>query len=162
MSLHLSYLPDAPATVTQWAIKETSGRLKEVGKPSSEALSRYPGRFYSRTVTVGAWGAVPAPAPSTPNNLHGHVLYVCPNNCEGCMFCDGGLSTCTRCGAFEGCWPDHCPGERMTEEQSDAVYAGELNYRDLGWQLGECCQVMRPTHRRAEFLAEHAKDAPNA
>lgn len=86
----------------------------------------------------------------------GHVDYVCNGGHEErpCMFCDGGLGACTRCDAFEGAWPDHCPGQRMTSEQSEAVYAGELNYRDGAWRPGECCQAMRPVRRREEFLAE--------
>lgn len=90
---------------------------------------------------------------------NGHVYYVCGGRCDGrpgCQFCDGGLSACTRCGAFEGAWPDDCPGVSMTPEQNDAVYAGQLNYRAGEWRDGECCQVMRPIHRREEFLAEHA------
>lgn len=90
----------------------------------------------------------------------GHVEYVCTQEHNdggvGCQFCEGGLFACTTCGAFEGATPDHCPGEKMTPEQRDAVYAGDLNYRDGQWREGECCQVMRPARRRAEFLAEHA------
>jgi hypothetical protein len=89
----------------------------------------------------------------------GHIDYVCAGRCStpgSCMWCDGGLSACTRCGAFEGAWPDHCPGVSMTGKQSDAVYAGTLNYRAGAWREGECCQVMRPIHDRGAFLAEHA------
>jgi hypothetical protein len=98
----------------------------------------------------------------------GHVLLVhakgeCPNhNSEyprDCMFCDGGLSACTRCGAFEGAWPDQCPGERMSYEQSEAVYQGRLNYRDGAWYEGECCQVMRPTYDREAFIAERIEES---
>lgn len=93
--------------------------------------------------------------------LDGHVLLVHgPRHHDGdsyetCMFCAGGLSACTVCGAFEGAWPDQCPGAPMTSQQSDAVYAGTLNYRDGAWHDGECCRVMRPAHRREEFLTEH-------
>lgn len=77
-----------------------------------------------------------------------HVLYVChAEHADGgwsCMFCAGGLSACTQCGAFEGAWPDQCPGEKMTTKQHDAVYDGVLNYRDDAWREDECCQVMRP------------------
>lgn len=71
-----------------------------------------------------------------------HVYFACTCYRTACMFCDGGLSACTVCDAFEGAWPDECPGERMTREQSDAVYAGMLNYRDGAWREGECCRVM--------------------
>gem|GEM_PF-6686452 len=70
-----------------------------------------------------------------------------------CMFCDGGLSACTVCGAFEGAWPDDCPIALMTPEQSDEVYAGRLNYRDGAWR-SECCQVMRPVHDVDSYMAE--------
>jgi hypothetical protein len=96
---------------------------------------------------------------SPPPDPGGHVLYVCDGKkCaeqSTCMFCDGGLSNCTRCGAFEGAWPDSCPGERMTDEQSDDVYAGQLNFRDGAWREGECCQVMRPARDSDRWMAEH-------
>lgn len=96
--------------------------------------------------------------PVDPEN-DGHIMLVhtageCDNR-SSCMFCDGGLSACTRCGAFEGSWPDHCPGEQMTEQQSDAVYSGELNYRGGEWRQGECCQVMRHAHDTDAYMAEH-------
>jgi len=74
--------------------------------------------------------------------------------CSPCMFCEGGLSACSVCGAFEGAWPDECPGEQMTAEQVDAVYAGRLNFRDGAWHPDECCQVMRPVRDREAFLRE--------
>lgn len=91
----------------------------------------------------------------------GHVLVVHPpghHDDDGdifCMFCEGGVRGCTRCGAAEGTWPDMCPGDKMTREQSDAVYRGVLNYRDGEWCPGECCQVMRPIWQREEYLTEH-------
>lgn len=50
-----------------------------------------------------------------------------------CMFCDGGLFACTRCGSFEGATTTHCPGQSMSADQYDAVYAGTLDYRDGAW-----------------------------
>lgn len=70
-----------------------------------------------------------------------------------CMFCDGGLSGCEVCGAFEGAWPDDCPGKRMTAYQGEQVYAGLLNYRTGAWR-SECCRVMRPVHDREAFVRE--------
>lgn len=88
----------------------------------------------------------------------GHVDYVCHGDHENggvtCMFCAGGLSACTRCGAFEGAWPDECPGEKMTELQFNAVYAGTLNFRAGEWRDSECCQVMLPVRDRERFLRE--------
>lgn len=46
----------------------------------------------------------------------------------------GELEYCHICMGFEGSMPTDCPKERMTSEQSDAVYAGNLDYRDgEGW-----------------------------
>ncbi|HZA73350.1 MAG TPA: HD domain-containing protein [Propionibacteriaceae bacterium] len=63
----------------------------------------------------------------------GHVEYVCPGEHEdggwSCQFCAGGLFSCTRCGSFEGATTTHCPGRQMTKEESDAVYAGRLDFR---------------------------------
>lgn len=71
-----------------------------------------------------------------------------------CIFCDGGLSACSVCRAFEGAWPDECPSKPMTTEQSNAVYAGYLNFRAGAWQDGECCQVMLPVRDREKYLRE--------
>lgn len=94
--------------------------------------------------------------PTFETTPDGHVLLVhargeCPNrdNPEyprDCMFCDGGLSACTVCHAFEGAWPDECPGAPMTADQVDAVYDGQLNFRDGQWRPDECCQIRRPAH----------------
>lgn len=73
---------------------------------------------------------------------------------NSCMFCDGGLSYCESCGAFEGATPDECPDKRMTGRESDDVYAGKLNYRDGRWRRNECCQVMRPTYDRVNWMKE--------
>jgi hypothetical protein len=75
-----------------------------------------------------------------------HIALVHSNGeCDhqySCMFCDGGLFACIVCDAFEGATPDDCPERPMTREESDAVYAGELNFRAGKWRQ-ECCQVMR-------------------
>lgn len=62
----------------------------------------------------------------------GHVDYVCPGDHDdgrSCMFCDGGLFACARCDSFEGATTTHCPGRKMTADQHDAVYAGDLDFR---------------------------------
>jgi hypothetical protein len=38
------------------------------------------------------------------------------------------LSYCDVCGGAEGSLPTLCPGRRLTPEESDAIYAGELNF----------------------------------
>lgn len=65
-----------------------------------------------------------------------HTKYICKGGHDypGCIFCDGGLFLCTVCKGFEGTLPTDCPGVKMTEGQSDAVYAGMLDYREgRGW-----------------------------
>jgi hypothetical protein len=68
---------------------------------------------------------------------HGHVDYICngfhTESQQSCMFCDGGLSACIRCNAFEGATPSECPGVPMTPDQSDRVYAGIIDYRFGQW-----------------------------
>lgn len=97
-----------------------------------------------RTVTASAWlpvAGAPEPVEPTPAlapaNETGHVDVECLDpECDGCMFCDGGLWACKVCSGFEGAMPTKCPGQRMTAEQSSAVYAGRLDYRDNGWVEG--------------------------
>lgn len=64
-----------------------------------------------------------------------HVL-VRHTNCEReyCSICDGGLSLCEVCGGAEGSMPTECPGERMSGDQIDAVYAGNLDFVDNEWK----------------------------
>lgn len=44
--------------------------------------------------------------------LKEHVYYKCPGTCMGthCMYCDGGLVSCTVCGQAEGDLTKTCPG----------------------------------------------------
>jgi hypothetical protein len=65
-----------------------------------------------------------------------HTEYICKggHNYPNCQFCDGGLFACTVCNGAEGSLPTDCPGKKMTEEQSNAIYAGTLDYREgRGW-----------------------------
>lgn len=50
-----------------------------------------------------------------------------------CPFCDGGLFACRACGSAEGATTTHCPGQPMSAEQVDAVYAGWLDFRYGEW-----------------------------
>lgn len=64
----------------------------------------------------------------------GHVDYVCTDPHEDgghCQFCDGGLFACATCDSFEGATTTTCPGRKMTAEEHDAVYAGELDFRPM-------------------------------
>lgn len=87
-----------------------------------------------------------------------HQYHVCTERHEdggwSCKFCAAGLSMCDVCSAFEGAWPDHCPGNRMDMRTIDLVYTGRLNYRD-GWWRVECCQVMRPHYDLDAYMREH-------
>lgn len=65
----------------------------------------------------------------------GHIAFKCSTMCSrpGCKFCDGGLFECTRCHGFEGTLPSECPGEKLDAFQTDAVYAGLLDFRGGQW-----------------------------
>lgn len=68
--------------------------------------------------------------------LTNHTQYVCSGHHDslGCMFCDGGLFSCTVCGGFEGSLPTDCPGVLMTQVQNDLVYEGKIDFRaGRGW-----------------------------
>jgi hypothetical protein len=56
-------------------------------------------------------------------------------NCQAnnCPICDGGLAVCTVCGGAEGSLPTDCPQQKMTWEQQEAVFQGELDYVDGFW-----------------------------
>lgn len=60
-------------------------------------------------------------------NVAAHIWYKCPGNHDGpCMFCDGGLSLCELCGAFEGQLLTCCPGYKLNAEALDACYNGNV------------------------------------
>jgi hypothetical protein len=65
----------------------------------------------------------------------GHKWARCRNHlCLGCVFCEGGLASCTTCGGAEGSLTTDCPGQRMTVVAERAVYLGELDFRrNQGW-----------------------------
>lgn len=71
----------------------------------------------------------------------GHVPYECHCDRTHCMFCDGGLFACDVCGSFEGATTTFCPGRAMTKDEADAVYAGDLDYRDGQWVQGPSTQT---------------------
>jgi hypothetical protein len=62
-------------------------------------------------------------------------IYDKHENCTitNCMICDGGLALCIVCGGLEGGLPTECPGERMTNEQQDAVYSGRIDFVGGVW-----------------------------
>lgn len=69
-----------------------------------------------------------------------HVQYICPPDCSNphCQFCMGGLFACKVCGSFEGATTNDCPGVQLTMEQAEAVYAGEIDFRDGHWIDAGC------------------------
>lgn len=46
---------------------------------------------------------------------------------------EDGLMHCTVCSGAEGSLPTHCPGRKMTEEEKDAVFQGESNFKNGNW-----------------------------
>lgn len=72
----------------------------------------------------------------------GHIPVECTRaDCTGCMFCEGGLFACEVCGSFEGATTTFCPGQPMTKAEADAVYTGDLDYRDDQWVDGPSTQT---------------------
>jgi len=69
-----------------------------------------------------------------------HTRVVCKGGHEypGCMFCDGGLYACSICGTMEGAVPSECPGYIIPLGKVQAIYAGELDYKDGKWIEGAC------------------------
>lgn len=58
-----------------------------------------------------------------------HVLMSCQEPCPDpgrCGLCDGGLAVCSVCGGMEGALLDICPGVRLTPEQHEWNYQGNL------------------------------------
>jgi len=70
-----------------------------------------------------------------------------------CMFCEGGLSACTVCGAFEGATTTHCPGTDMYREYGDRVYNGLIDFRAGEWRA-ECSRWSPAYWHTPEGLAE--------
>lgn len=48
--------------------------------------------------------------------------------------CRGGLCFCTVCYGAEGTLPTECPGNRISSQLQDAIYYGEVDYKDGQWQ----------------------------
>ena len=52
--------------------------------------------------------------------------------CVGCNICN--LAVCKICSLYEGSLTTDCPGEEAFAEYNDAIYAGEIDYREgEGW-----------------------------
>lgn len=72
-----------------------------------------------------------------------HQLHNCNGgdrcDCQGYV-CIGGLAYCDVCHGAEGSLTTACPGEPMTTEQQDDVYARRVDYQDGAWR-----KLGRPT-----------------
>lgn len=66
--------------------------------------------------------------------MSNHTLYKCPPECDGCIFCNGGLESCIVCKGGEGSLPTVCPGRPMTDREADEVYAGTLDFIGGMWR----------------------------
>ena len=64
-----------------------------------------------------------------------HTWYICGYGQAGCMFCDGGLGSCTVCNGFEGTLTEECCGFRLDRYVLEAVYKGGLNYARGEWTV---------------------------
>ncbi len=65
---------------------------------------------------------------ATDVDTGGHVWFVCEQPCRlaHCIYCVGGLASCTRCGASEGELLAHCPGFLLSQETKEACYSGNV------------------------------------
>lgn len=63
-----------------------------------------------------------------------HKLHKCGPDCEGCMFCDGGLALCEVCRGGEAELPTECPGRVMTDEEREDVEFGRRNFIGGQWR----------------------------
>jgi len=62
-----------------------------------------------------------------------------PGEClrEGsCWICEGGLFLCRVCGCLEGGLATECPGYRVSADDHDAIYAGEIDFIGGRWVAG--------------------------
>lgn len=67
--------------------------------------------------------------------MRAHVWYECPKPCDTpyCVYCEGGLGSCTVCKCAEGTLPSECPGAPVSSSDQDRIYAGNLDFRDGEW-----------------------------
>lgn len=43
------------------------------------------------------------------------------------------LFMCDVCGGAEGSLPTHCPGRKLTPQEGEDIYSGEIDFKDGGW-----------------------------
>lgn len=88
-------------------------------------------KFVARAVEINKYAAT-----ALSDSDSRHRAEECNCGRPGCMFCDGGLFVCTVCLGMEGSLPTFCPGTKMTLEQRNSVYDGELDFQDGHWVAG--------------------------
>lgn len=64
-----------------------------------------------------------------------HIAYRCAQPCDvlHCVYCEGGLFSCTVCKCAEGTLPTECPGVPVSSLKQDAIYAGRIDFKDGAW-----------------------------
>lgn len=72
-----------------------------------------------------------------------HIWFKCEQPCEkpNCNYCDGGLKTCTVCGASESELPIHCPGRKLTNDEKEQISRGYLGFRYGRWEFQEDLRI---------------------
>jgi hypothetical protein len=51
------------------------------------------------------------------------------------MVAEGGLAVCRTCSCYEGSLTTECPGEPVGAEQQDRIYAGQVDFKNGGWEI---------------------------
>lgn len=65
---------------------------------------------------------------------HCHIPVKCTDpECNGCMFCAGGLYACEVCGGAEGSMTTQCPGRRLSADELEQVYAQRRDFNQNRW-----------------------------
>lgn len=137
-----------PEELNTWLTEHIDAEAKAVAQAEgSDAPGTAAMHQYGRSLLLELRSTIDA-----EDELGGHVLFVCDGQHgeygRSCMFCDGGLSACATCGAFEGAWTTHCPHVRVDVDTWDKVYAGELDYRSGRW-VNEASPHCPPGFRKA-------------
>jgi len=69
-----------------------------------------------------------------------HIWFKCKQPCDNphCMFCEGGLGSCTVCEGFEGTLTRDCCGFKLDETDYDLIWKHGLQFTaEKGWHFDE-------------------------
>lgn len=130
-------------------LEEQAGEFDGLLRLYDRLCAEVEARLRELALPLGALDNMAAAAVTFEESGHVAIVHE-PGACDdrhgsgSCMFCDGGLFGCQKCDSFEGATTTHCPGVRMTAEQHDAVYAGDLDYRRRPDGVGEWLPVGSP------------------